>query len=103
MAVAVPGLLQSTVHSHGKIPSKIAIGNDISRMRMLPGLNEFPQTPFFKPNLGVFLLGFLPIKARSNQNLLGAIALDKDRTLRRIIRLETKRAILFEGFANAPN
>jgi hypothetical protein len=44
--VAVPGLLQSTVHPHGKIPSKIAMGNDISRMRMLLGLNEFPQTAF---------------------------------------------------------
>ncbi|MEG4288560.1 hypothetical protein Q5692_07390 [Microcoleus sp. C2C3] len=32
--------------SHGKIPSKIAIGNDISRMRMLRSLNEFPQTAF---------------------------------------------------------
>ena len=36
---------------------------------------------------------FLPIRARSNQNLLGAIALDQDRTLGRIIRLETKRSI----------
>jgi hypothetical protein len=46
VGLAVPGPLQSTVHSHGKIPSKIAIGNDISRIRMLPGFNEFPQTPF---------------------------------------------------------
>jgi hypothetical protein len=44
--LAVPGLLQSTVHPHGKITSNIAIGNDISRMKMLPGLNENPQTAF---------------------------------------------------------
>ncbi|WP_445173548.1 hypothetical protein [Microcoleus sp.] len=36
-------------------------------------------------------------------HLLGAIALSKDRTLGRTIRLETPSAILFEGFANAPN
>ncbi|MEG4233969.1 hypothetical protein QUA40_17945 [Microcoleus sp. Pol11C3] len=39
------------------------------------------------------MLSFLPIRARSNQNLLGAIALDKDRTLRITIRIEIKRAI----------
>jgi hypothetical protein len=40
------GLGRADLISQGKIPSKIAIGNDISRMRMLLGLNEFPQTPF---------------------------------------------------------
>ncbi|WP_216670819.1 hypothetical protein [Microcoleus asticus] len=45
----------------------------------------------------------MPVRSRSNQNLLGAIALDKYRTLGRIIRLETNRAILFEGNAYEPN
>jgi len=47
--------------SHGKIPSKIAIGNDISRMRMLLGLNEFPQTPFLN-GIGGFLAMFFAYK-----------------------------------------
>ncbi|MEG4211252.1 hypothetical protein [Microcoleus sp. S13_B4] len=37
------------------------------------------------------LLSFLPIRARSNQNLLGAIALSKDRTLGITIRIETRK------------
>ncbi|HBK96076.1 MAG TPA: hypothetical protein DD001_01490, partial [Microcoleaceae bacterium UBA10368] len=35
---------------------------------------RIPPNPILKLNLGVFLLGFLPIRARSNQNLRTAIA-----------------------------
>jgi hypothetical protein len=58
VALAVPGLLQSTVHPDGKIPSNIAIGNDISRMKMLPGLNEFSQTPFLNLIWGFYCYVF---------------------------------------------
>jgi hypothetical protein len=58
VGLAVPGPLQSTVHSHGKIPSKIAMGNDISRMRMLLGLNEFPQTAFLNLIWGFYCYVF---------------------------------------------
>jgi hypothetical protein len=58
VGVAVSGLLQSTVHSQGKIPSKIAIGNELSRMRMLPGINEFPQTAFLNLIWGFYCYVF---------------------------------------------
>ncbi|WP_333263212.1 hypothetical protein [Microcoleus sp. S13_C5] len=37
------------------------------------------------------MLSFLPIRARSNQNFLRAIAVSKDRTLRITIRIETRK------------
>ncbi|MEG4229279.1 hypothetical protein QUA35_24400 [Microcoleus sp. N9_B2] len=79
--------------SHGKIPSKIAIGNDISRMRMLLGLNEFPQTAFLNLIGGFSCYVFCLQEPDRIKTCDRAIALDKDRTLGRIIRLETKRAI----------
>jgi hypothetical protein len=70
VALAVPGLLQSTVHSHGKIPSNIAIGNDISGMRMLPALNEFPQIPFLNLIWG-FIAMFFAYKNPIESKLAG--------------------------------
>ncbi|MEG4197104.1 MULTISPECIES: hypothetical protein [unclassified Microcoleus] len=46
----------------------------------------------------------MPIRARSHQNFLGAIALSKDRTLRIRIRIETRQCERNNGMkSDRPN
>jgi Ni,Fe-hydrogenase I small subunit len=56
-----------------------------------------------KTRLIIEVLGCPPSHPVQITTCEGAIALDKYRTLGRTIRIEIKRAILFEGFANVAN